>query len=105
MKNILIVICLLFPATSTAGPYLELGIGWLRDIPVEASREVYVEDQLQVRLEDEATVSIDSPFTRLTVGYRWKSTNLHLEWSQIGVIGDDSASIESIQFYKRWELE
>jgi hypothetical protein len=106
MKKVIIALCLFFASfTANAGPYLELGIGWLRDVPVQAEREVYVEDELHVRLEDSATVRIDSPFTRLTFGYRWKSTNLHLEYRQMGIIGDDDQSIKSIELYKRWELD
>lgn len=103
--KILLLALTLFVIPAHAGPYLQLGIGWIDEVPVEASAESGNVEGFSVNIKQKAIVDLDEPFAEFAFGYRFESTNIHIEYHRFGVLDDSTQSISTYRLYKRWEWD
>ena len=90
---------------SDIGFYTDLGAGYAFDVPEEKNTETESYGPVTYELKQEATIDLDSPFPMVRLGYRWKTTNIHLEYERVGNMFDDSKSISTLTLNKRWEFD
>lgn len=90
---------------SDMGFYSDIGLGYVIDVPSKSKTRTETEGPVTMRLDQSATIDLDSPFPMIRLGYRWKSTNMHLEYERIGNLMQTNRSISTINVYKRWEWE
>lgn len=92
----LLAISILIPARA-GEVYLELGIGWIQNIPVRGSITI----QQTLVVEEEVVVNIEQPYGTAALGiigdYGW-----YAEVNRFGVITDGNRSLTRYEFGKRW---
>lgn len=95
MKHTISTILLLLsfsPASQASGWYLDIGVGWLQELPTKASIEIHNNGFLIFEESQEASVNIESPFIDIGAGYEFKN-NMYIELSRFGVLDDTSNSM------------
>lgn len=102
------------------GFYTDLGLGYVIDVPSKTKTKTedqtamteiegpdgsvsVVEVPVVLTATATATINLDSPFPMVRLGYRWKTSNVHLEYERIGTLFDSRESISTITVYKKWE--
>lgn len=85
------------------GLYADFGVGRVLEAPSKNKSETERQGPLTVTLDQRATVNLSDTFLMYRIGYRWQSTNMHLELERIGDLLDTESSITTARIYKRWE--
>lgn len=91
---------------SKLGFYTDLGFGYVIDIPEETISETERDEYNNIfHIVQTAIIDLNSPFPMARVGYRWKSSNIHIEFEKIGNIFEGNESILTLNIFKRWEFD
>ncbi len=101
---LIILAYILWPSDVVAGPYAQLGYGWIRDLPVENHSTITSYQTVLVEVESETTIRIETSFFDIAFGYRFNN-DVHIEYYRFGLLDDTSQSISTLRLYKRWELK
>jgi hypothetical protein len=91
------ILAMMIGQVKAAEVYLELGIGWIKDLPVEGSVEI----DRQVVIEEQVIVSIEEPYSTFAAGVM-SNSGWFAEINRFGVLDDARQSITRIEFGKRW---
>ena len=77
--------------------YIELGIGWIQNIPVKGSITI----QQTLVVEEEVIVNIEQPYGTAALGIM-DDNGWYAEVNRFGVITDAKRSLTRYEFGKRW---
>lgn len=91
-----IVLLLCSFQANAARLYLDLGVGWLHELPAEGEAK----QNGVVFLEQEVRVNIDSPFLDFGLGVEW-GKNWYAEARRFGIVDNPKESITVIKIGKR----
>ncbi len=105
MKIFIFILFTLLSANVSAGPYTDFGIGYIQAIPGESHGILTLNGDVIVEVNEKESIDLDSPFLTLRLGYRFDSTNIHLEFNRFGLLDNETASVSSWRAFKRFDAE
>ena len=109
MKIFIFVLFTLLSANVSAGPYVDFGLGYIKNLPSKSEGTLEQNGTVVVRLNDNSNVQLDSPFIMIRGGYRFEtdnwSDNVHMEYDRFGLLDQAEESISSWRIYKRLEVD